>query len=117
MAVFFIVFCSCPVKKYIRMQLYKQMPFVETTTGDKLSTSDVKDCTIADRNDQSQTVILSFLHHLPTPVDPVTFFIPAVLSLLVLFLYRQDKRAYIIPRRTGIPVPIPIYLRMRHLQV
>ena len=116
-AVFFVVCCSCPVKRYIRLHLYKQSPLLEKTLAAHVSTNDVKDCTIADRNDQSPAIVFSFYQNAANPHVFVTFYIPAFLGLLSLYFFKRREESYIIIDGTGMPVPIPLYLRMRHLQV
>jgi|GEM_PF-1412636 len=119
LAVFFMVFCSCPVKRYIRMQLFKQHAPIENTSGASISTNIAKDCTVAERQDQGAitTLIASFPG--PTPQrDVVTAFIPALLAFAGLYFFRKKDDLFVIHHlHQGIPVPIPLYLRLRHLQV
>ena len=120
MAVFFLVFCSCPVKRYIRLHLYSQKSEAETTKGNHYSTYDVKDCTIADRHQQSEITILSFLQR---PADDihhgdVLFHLPSLLSFTNSVLAGKDIGAYIASiSPEGNPMPIPRYLWVRHIQV
>jgi len=119
MAVFFLVFCSGPVKKYIRLHLYNQKFVVENMKGDHYSTYDIKDCLIADRHQQTEINILSFLQH---PGDDlhkdVPFFIaPSGLPGIAVSFFRKDEEQYTASLLKGIAMPIPVYLWVRHLQV
>jgi len=117
MAVFFVVFCSCPVKKYIRMHLYKQVPLVERTAGDHMAPGDVKDCSIAERHQQVAEVVFTFLP--PPPVhDLVPFFLPSFISCTGIGYPKIAAGSRGVPvYYDRIRVPIPLYLWVRHLQV
>lgn len=118
MAVFFLVFCSSPVKKYIRLHLYNQKFVVENTKGDHFLTHDVKDCLIADRHQQSEISILSVVH---VPSDDLqkdfAFFLPSFISNKAITFFKKVEHQYCASLPDGIAVPMPVYLWVRHLQV
>jgi len=117
-ALFFLVFCSCPVKKYIRLQLYKQIPLTESASGDRYVTHDIKDCSYAERCDQAGTTIFSLFHIPDNSGGFAGFFFPSLLSLIAFFFIKRNGLSYVLPRhRKRKLVPIPLYLRVRHLQV
>ncbi len=118
MAVFFLVFCSCPVKRFIRLHLYDHKSIAVNPNTDTYSTNDVKDCSIADRHQQSNIIVLSFLHRDADPHDLVTFLSPLSLSSLSLYFSTTDKESPgTISGPHGMPMPIPVYLWVRHIQV
>jgi hypothetical protein len=117
MAVFFVVFCSCPVKKYFRMQLYRHSALATNTTGDHYSRTEVKDCTIAEREDQTQINFICFLHGACSDHD---FIVP------LQWLVQQSPNAFAVLQKKFVPIPppdappalsLPLYLRMRRIQV
>jgi len=117
LAVFFLVF-SCPVKKYIRLQLYKHLPLVETPASQQIAPKDVKDCSIADKQEQSQLMPLPLLQRLSDRTDFTPFLLFAFSSATLLFLFRKEEDTYVVGDTSpGRPGSIPLYLRLRHLQV
>ena len=118
MAVFFLVFCSSPVKKYIRLHLYNQKFVVENTKGDHYSTYDVKDCLIADRHQQTEINILSFVH---PPSDDlqndISFYTPSFLPPIAFTYCKNEVDCSNASILYGIAMPVPVYLWVRHLQV
>jgi len=118
MAVFFLLFCSSPVKKYIRLHLYNQKFVVENTKGDHFSTYDIKDCLIADRHQQSEISILSVIHG---PSDDLqqdfAFFLPSFIPNKAIAFFRKEERQHTATLPDGIAMPVPVYLWVRHLQV
>jgi hypothetical protein len=117
MAVFFVVFCSCPVKKYIRLQLYKQTPLTESTSGDRFITHDIKDCSYAERDDQATTAV-PVIHKATGPQDIGAYLQLESLSVSLNWYSAKDERSVNI--RRGMPVSfahLPLYLLIRHLQV
>ena len=118
MGVFFVVFCSSPVKKYIRLQLYKQKQLVENTSGQHFSTHDVKDCTIAERNDQTQASLLSFIHG-PLEIPGFNLCLVSTCNSFTCdtFYPSANKISIAFPETNGVVMSIPLYLRIRRLQV
>ena len=117
-AVFFVVFCSCPVKKYISLQLYKHTALADNSKGDHFSKTEVKDCTIAERDDNAghiNMVVFQFPERHPVEFN---YFVPSLLPLLS-FYYREEQDYHInVPHVIGaVPIGIPLYLHIRHLQV
>ena len=119
MAVFFLVFCSSPVKRYIRLHLYNQKFVVVDIKGDHFNTHDIKDCLIADRHQQTEINILSFLQHPANDLpDDVSFLPPATLPSLAFTFFRKDDGRYVAYSLSrGKPASVPLYLWVRHLQV
>ncbi len=117
MAVFFLVFSSCPVRKYIRLQLYKHNPITETSaTADHFKIKDIKDCTIAEKLEHGVNIITSVV---PSDGnDLVPFFFYSALSFAALLFVRRNKQRLVLFKPLA-PVlqPIPLYLRVRHLQI
>ena len=118
MAVFFIVFSSCPVRKYIRLQLYKHVPLTETSsTSDHFKIKDIKDCCIAEKNEQTPTVVFHFLKgSVDHGLNPFCF--NTASSLTGLDFFKRNERSLVLfkpPSRT--PSSIPLYLQVRRLQV
>jgi len=117
LAVFFLVF-SCPVKKYIRLQLYKHTPLVETPAAEQFATKDVKDCSIADKQEQSLVMPSAFLQRLSDHPDFVPYLLTTFLSFALFYLIKRKEDAYIVGDPSpGSPDSVPLYLRLRHLQV
>ena len=118
LAVFFVVFCSCPVKRYIRLHLYNQKFSIENTNGDHFSINDIKDCSIADRHHQSEITVLKVLQR---PADDhnehTVFLIPTLLPGIAFSIFKRDEDRYGNSLHNGAGVPIPLYLWIRHLQV
>jgi len=117
LAVFFLVF-SCPVKKYIRLQLYKHVPIAETPASQQIAPRDIKDCSIADKQEQSQLMPLPLLQRLSDRTDFVPFLLFAFSSVALLFIFKKEEDAHMVGDTSpGSPGSMPLYLRLRHLQV
>ena len=119
LAVFFLVFCSSPVKKFIRMQLYRNNPVAErSASGAHLSTHDIKDCVIAERVDISSIAIPIACLNDGIPEMPQAFFLNglAAMAFLPLFIKYRHKRV-VTHQRWHLSPPMPRYLMVRHLQV
>lgn len=119
LAIFFLIF-SCPVKKYIRLQLYKQHPLTETSSAPQQYTiKEIKDCSIADKHEQSQIISLSFLQRISDHPDLIPFYISAFLSFALLYFIKKDEEDTLVASDTSPDSPgsLPLYLRLRHLQV
>ncbi len=118
LAVFFLVFCSGPVKRYIRLHLYNQKFVVENTNCEHFSTHDIKDCLIADRHHQAEIGILSIVQQ---PSDDLqkdfSFFSPSFIPNKDVAFFRKEERPYTASLHHRIAMPLPVYLWVRHLQV
>ncbi len=118
MAVFFTVFCSSPVKRYVRLHLYTQKAVNTNAAGDHFSTHDIKDCLIADKHQQSE---MGSLAHIQAPADDLQHFDPFFPNHftpeLVLAFFRKDEVRYAPSLPHGIAMSTPVYLWVRHLQV
>ena len=119
MAVFFVVFCSTPVKRYIRLHLYNQKFTIENTRCDYFSTHDIKDCTIADRPEQVQKITVPFVQHCTNGPDEISFLFYENLSSVYSTFFSPEHYGTEIfpPGQSSAPSSIPRYLRIRHLQV
>jgi len=116
--VYFLICCSSPVKKYIRMQLYKHHPVIESTAGEHFVTHDVKDCLIADRVDQAKiSVPVLFLNNAGPDFSPI-FILPALISIAFLLFFSRVREAYTGLRARRLPLSgSRRYLLLRHIQV
>ncbi len=115
LAVFFLLFCSTPVKKFIRMQLYRHTTFVTGNyPGAEFSRKDIKDCTIAERQDKDTEVFKIVFN--AQPAAPIVFYVPALLIVLSFFFQNKDSQ-YPIAVSYFIPPPKRLYLKLKHLQV
>ena len=118
LAVFFLVFCSSPVKKYIRMQLYKHHPVVERSAGQHLSTHDIKDCLIAERVDLAKILTPTLFINDEAPDMASDFFVTSLIALAILSLFTQYSLSRAVPRRRWrMATTMPRYLMVRHLRV
>jgi hypothetical protein len=121
LAMFFIIF-SCPVKKYFRLQLYKQTHAkVVETGGDQYGIKEIKDCSIADKHD-NQLVVPSVVYIQPlqpsprfASIDP--YFLPVFISLAVMYIPRRRKRAVGLALAPVHPDELPLYIRMQHFRI
>lgn len=119
LALFFLIF-SCPVKKYIRLQLYKHHPLTEATSApQQYSIKDVKDCSYADKHDQSQMITLSLFKRITDHPDFTPFYLASFLSFALFFLIKKEEEdtLHISDTSPDSPGSLPLYLRLRHLQV
>lgn len=117
MAMFFLVVCSCPVKKYIRLQLYKHHPITEKSAyPDHIKIKDVKDCTIAEKLEQS-SMVLAAPFFLFAGDDLVPLLSVALLSFAALIFFRRYERTVLFKPHEPAPRAVPLYLRVRHLQI
>lgn len=116
MAIFFLVFCSCPVRKYIRLQLYKHTPLTERSVSpEHFKVKDVKDCTIAEK--QEHGISIAALLLVPDGDGLIPFFFSA-LSFAALLLIRHRREDALLFKPPALRLqPVPVYLRVRHLQI
>jgi hypothetical protein len=118
MAVFFTVFCSSPVKRYVRLHLYNPKAFNTNTAGDHFSTHDIKDCLIAEKHEQAEMGNFSFLHVPANDFFHSDFsFSSSFTPELELAFFRKDEVRYATSLPGRIVMPTPVYLWVRHLQV
>ena len=116
-AVFFILFASCPVRKYIRFQLYKHHPVTERAAGkDRVYIQDAKDCCIADKKENSQKVNFSTAQIADNNLVAFFFSAASLLAIPYLFERRKQLTLYQKPREGIVPL-FPLYLQVRHIQV
>ncbi len=118
LAVFFLVF-SCPVKKYIRLQLYKQHPLKETSSApQQYSIKEIKERSVVDKQEISQIISLFVQNRVSDHPDFIPFYIAAFLSFALFYIFKRDEETYIISDPSpGSPGDLPLYLKLRHLQV
>jgi len=102
----------------IKLQLYKHTPLVETPAAEQFATKDVKDCSIADKQEQSLVMPSAFLQRLSDHPDFVPYLLTTFLSFALFYLIKRKEDAYIVGDPSpGSPDSVPLYLRLRHLQV
>jgi hypothetical protein len=123
MAVFFLVFCSCPVKKYIRLQLYKhhltEAPATPSSTQENFGVKDSRDCSIAEKDEQAGVIVfLAFLQHSTDSHDLIPFIFYTAMAFAALYFSRrkQQEPALYRPQRGNLPM-VPLYLQIRHFRV
>jgi hypothetical protein len=116
-ALFFVLFYSCPVKKYIQIRM-GQVPETTTSSVFVQSVSSVNKICNINRHALSQRVILANIQH-NTDFDlDILFLLSSLLSFLGLLYLRDD----LLKRRRqqqalAFGPPIPLYLQIRKLQV
>lgn len=115
LAIFLLVFNSTPVKKYIRLHLYKHSAAIEFNGSEHLSICNHGDCTLLDRHEISNKVY----HITAQPSDSdILLFITAVLSGVCLLFFRKERNNRTYPEHTiAEGTLVPIYLHIRKLQV
>ncbi len=116
LAVFFTVFCSSPVKRYVRLHLYDQKSLNTNLAGDHCSTHDIKDCLIADKH-QSEIAVADMQAHGGDLQHAEGFFPASFARELVLTFLGKDEVRYAPSLPPGIGMSTPVYLWVRHLQV
>ena len=122
LAIFFVVFCSCPVKKYIRLQLYKHNPLTEAPSSSVpqgYNIKEVKDCSYAEKEEQGQPIVLiSALQRFDGGHDVIPFAFYAALSFTALYFYkRNEDQLVLLKPRWGQHSVLPLYLQLRHLRI
>lgn len=117
LAVFFFIFGSSPVKKFIRSYFNGQHPPVASAATDRLSQQYVKDCSIIERHSIASICSITALHD--TADNSILFVLSAcicvagALGLLINQIpLRQNSNA---PPVTLYP--IPAYLQYRRLLI
>jgi hypothetical protein len=118
LALFFVVF-SCPVKKYIRMQLYKHYPPTEQLSLERLGIPEGKDCSIADKHNQA-LALSATTHHFSGDSDGLLMVIlPALIFTALSFLNgrKQDVCAPHGQDPGSTSGAVPLYLRHRRFRV
>jgi len=123
LSVFFIVFCSCPVKRYIKIQLYKQGAPIESTSSNGAFSKELKDCNLIDKHGVLQVVRLSEVSR-PKPLRPIVektplqLFFPISLTEDLLHFFKKNNRSFCYHSTPHhIPGVMPLYLRCSRLQV
>ena len=120
MSVFLIVFTSCPVRKYIRLQLYKQQPTTQhSASPERYAIKDVKDCTVADKHQDGQVIISDALLGNFDGDAIVPVFFSSVLTIAALLYIKRNEQSFLFfrPRRPELPSVIPLYLQVRHIRI
>ena len=118
LALFFVVF-STPVKKYIRMQLYKHYPPTEQVSMEHLGIPEGKDCSIADKHNQALAVSAA-THHFSGGSDGLLLVILPTLICSALRFLTGKREEVDAPngQDPGLSLSaVPLYLRYRHFRV
>lgn len=115
LAIFLLIFNSTPVKKYIRLQLYKHGAAVELNGAEHVSICNHGDCTLLDRHEISNKVY----HIIAQPSDTdILLFITAVLSGVCLLFFRKQRNNRTYPEHSDTKgTLVPLYLHICKLQV
>ncbi len=118
LAMFFVV-CSTPVKKYIRMQLYKHYPPTEQVSLDHLGIPEGKDCSIADKHNQALAITATADHFLAGSDGLLLFILPTLIFTAFRFITGRKEETHIPHGQDpgGGLSTVPLYLRHRHLRV
>ena len=117
LAMFFVVF-SCPVKKYIRMQLYKQFPPVESASHPQLGIPQGKECSTADRHNLALVIPKPPANTRSGGNDLAPILLPVfIVNVFLLIARKKGKEHVFYVQDTGDPGTVPLYLRLRHIQV
>ena len=115
LAVFMLIFNSTPVKKYIRLQLYKHGAPVELNSGEHIGVCTHGDCTLLERHEISTHISYAIVQS--TDLD-IFFFLSAIVAGVAFLYFRK--------RRDGTNYPeidtfkgdaVPLYLHVCRLQV
>lgn len=114
-ALFFVLFYSCPVKKYIQVQL-RQIPPTNLRVVVQNTSNVNKICNI-NRHALSQKVILANIQHNSDFNLDILLLLSALLSFLGLLYLKEDQ----LKNKRQQPAPpdglVPLYLRIHKLQV
>jgi len=117
LAIFFFIFGSSPVKKFIRSYLNGQHPPVESAATDRLSQQYVKDCSLIERHTVSPINSVTAIHDIAD--NDVLF----VLSACICIAGTLGLLTNNIPLRKNSNAPplalglIPVYLQYRRLLI
>lgn len=117
LAIFFFIFGSSPVKKFIRSYLNGQHPPVESAATDRLSQQYVKDCSLIERHTISSINSIAAVH------DIADYDMLFVLSACICIAGALGLLSSNIPLRQNSNAPpltldaIPVYLQYRRLLI
>ena len=121
LAIFFIIFCSCPVKRFFKLQLYKHADPIESTSNNLAFSKELKDCNLIEKRILQSATFPDFRS--PEPKQPNSLMADMALPLLFLTgfvpFYERKKRepsllwAYTCPKDGDLP----LYLRCHRIQV
>jgi len=120
LAMFFIVFCNCPVKRFFKLQLYRDVVPVESTSGSGLFSKELKDCNMIDKKGLVTTTICpNFIVPDPQPPSlPVAVFMSFIIATeLFYFFRRRSKTTYFSFPAYALSGRLPLYLQCHRLQV
>ena len=118
LALFFVV-CSTPVKKYIRMQLYRHYSATELVSLAHAGMPEGKDCSIADKHNQAIAVSVTADHFLAGGNGLLLFILPTLIFTAFRFLTGR-KEEVCAPQGQdpgGGFRSVPLYLVHRHIRV
>ena len=123
LAIFFIIFCSCPIKRFFKLQLYKHSDPIESSSNNAAFAKELKDCNLI--NKHGLVKVVRFTNNTkpkPEPtikeIPPFVFFV----STLVtddLFDILKNKRSKVLRLYTSYPIAgtLPVYIALHRLQV
>lgn len=115
-ALFFVVFYSCPVKKYIQIQL-RQIPPTNVPSTIAQNTSNVNKICNINRHALSQKVILANIQHNSDFDLDILLLLSSLLSFLGLLYLREDQLKNKRQQQGPPNGLIPLYLQIHKLQV
>lgn len=119
LAMFFVTFCSCPIKKFIRIELGLPVAPISdpvSKTGDH-DANNIKDYNI-NKHKFCQKIVLSVKHQAPNPLLPHLFFTESPSSSVhrASVAFVQEQKTYSIWQYYSDDIPL-LYLQHSRLQV
>lgn len=115
LAIFLLVFNSTPVKKYIRLQLYRQGVPIELNTSEHINICNHGDCTLLDRHEISTSV--SHVIAQSSDLDIFLFLTAIVAGVALLFVRKRGNKTNYPDVAIATGSVVPLYLHICKLQV
>ena len=123
LAIFFIIFCSCPIKRFFKLQLYKHSDPIESSSNNAAFAKELKDCNLINKHGLVQVVrFANITRPKPEPtikdVPPFVFFVSTLVSDDIFDIFK-NKRNKTRDLSASYPIDgaLPIYLALHRLQV
>lgn len=123
LAIFFIIFCSCPIKRFFKLQLYRHSDPIESSSNNAAFAKELKDCNLINKHGLVKVVrFANVTKPRPEPaikdIPPFVFFASALVSDDLFDIFK-NKRSKVSRFCTSYPIAgtLPVYLALRRLQV
>lgn len=115
LAIFMLIFNSTAVKKYIRLQLYRQGAPIELSNAEHINICNHGDCTLLERHEITTSIGHAVIQS--SDLDIFLFLSVIAAGIALLFVRKRGNSTNYPDVAVAAGGPVPLYLHICKLQV